>query len=64
MSNNSLIAAISLRKLKKKSINMPYLELTNGKLLINKSQAQLNDSYLKDSPKNKTLFKKLDKLNY
>lgn len=63
-SNSQLIASISLKKLKKKSDNEPYLSINNGKLLINKGDT----SYLANekSPKQnqRKLFKKLDKLSY
>lgn len=41
-SNSQLIAGISLRKLKSKPDQEPYLSINNGKLLINKSQSPFN----------------------
>lgn len=64
-SSSQLVASISLRKLKNKLQNdrYPKLEISNGKLLINKS-SMLNDTLNKDSPRAKHLFKKLDKLTH
>jgi hypothetical protein len=41
-SNSQLVAGISLRKLKNKPENEPYLSINNGKLLITKFQQSFN----------------------
>lgn len=38
------------------------MEISNGKLLINRSKLGINDNQVKDNVDGKKLFKKLDKL--
>ena len=58
-SNNQLIASISLKKLRKSSAESKFLEISNGKILIN-DRSTIKQSF---SQHRKKLFKKLDKID-
>ncbi len=60
MSSNQLVASISLKKMKKKIDNQPYMQISNGKLLVNRNKSEFDESSFQETlSNNKKMFKKL-----